>query len=72
MIIKLLMFSVVLVALVMVVLGVKLIFDPKAEFTVHSCAIEDGKLDKDGACFKCQVKDLADCPENENNNLKNQ
>ena len=65
MIIKLLIFSVVLVALVMVVLGIKLIFDPKAEFTVHSCALGDGNLDGDGACFKCQVKDLANCPEKE-------
>ena len=63
MIIKLLIFSVVLVAFVMLILGIKLLFDPKAEFTVHSCALDDGNLDEDGACFKCQVKDLANCPE---------
>ena len=72
MIIKLLIFSVVLVAFVMLILGIKLLFDPKAEFTVHSCALEDGDLDKDGACFKCQVTNLADCPENEKNKLKDQ
>lgn len=64
MFIKLLIISVVLVAIVMLGLGVKLFFDKNAEFSIHSCALEDGSLDKDGACSKCDLKDLADCPEN--------
>lgn len=71
MVVKMLIFSVVIVALVMLVLGIKLLLDPKAEFTVHSCALEDGIPDEDGTCFKCQLKDLANCPEKDNNKLKN-
>jgi hypothetical protein len=63
MFIKLLIISIILVAIIMLALGVKLIFNPNAEFEVHSCALDDGELDKDGACSKCQLKDLADCPE---------
>jgi len=50
----------------MLALGIKLLFDPKAEFTVHSCALDDGNTDKDGACYKCQLKELSDCPEKKN------
>jgi len=60
-----LIISIILVAFVMLALGVKLLFDKNAEFTVHSCALEDDEsLDKDLTCYKCQLKDLADCPEN--------
>jgi hypothetical protein len=55
--------SIVLVAFIMLALGIKLIFNRDAEFIVHSCALEDGKPDKDGACSLCHLKDLADCPE---------
>jgi hypothetical protein len=47
----------------MLALGVKLWFDPNAEFSSHSCALDSGNIDEDGACSKCQLKDLADCPE---------
>ena len=67
MFIKILIISIILVAIIMLALGIKLWFNPDAEFTVHSCALEDGTLDKDGACLKCQIKDLADCPENMDN-----
>lgn len=68
---KLLIASVILVAFVMLALGLKLWFDPGAEFSVHSCAFEDDdKLDKDQACSKCQLKDLADCPENKNDQVR--
>jgi hypothetical protein len=63
MFLKVLIISIVLVAFVMIALGVKLFFDPKAEFTAHSCALEDGNTGTDGTCSKCQLKDLADCPE---------
>ena len=64
---KVIIISLILVAFVVLALGIKLLFDPKAEFTVHSCALDNGDLDKDGACMKCQIKDLADCPEKEKN-----
>jgi hypothetical protein len=47
----------------MLALGVKLWFDPNAEFSSHSCALNSGNIDENGACSKCQLKDLADCPE---------
>jgi len=64
MFIKLFIISIILVAIIMLALGVKLLFNPNAEFTAHSCALEDGGTNQDGACSKCQLKDLADCPEN--------
>ena len=63
MFLKLLIISVVLVAIVMIALGIKLWLNPNAEFTVHSCALEDGNPDEEGICYKCQLKDLSDCPE---------
>lgn len=60
---KVIIISLILVAFVVLALGIKMLFDPKAEFTVHSCALDNGDLDGDGACLKCQIKDLADCPE---------
>ena len=63
MFLKVLIISVVIVAFTMLALGVKMLFNRNAEFTVHSCSLEDGDLDENGACAKCQLKDLADCPE---------
>jgi hypothetical protein len=60
MFIKVLIISVILVAFVMLALGVKLWFDPNAEFTSHSCSIDSGKPNEDGVCSKCQITDLAD------------
>jgi hypothetical protein len=64
MILKVLIISVIIMALVMLGLGVKMLFNRNAEFTVPTCSLKDGELDEDGACAKCQLKDLADCPEN--------
>jgi len=63
MLIKVLVISLILVAFVVLALGIKLWLDPKAEFPLHSCALDSGDLDEDGACAKCQLKDLANCPE---------
>ena len=63
MFVKLLIVSLMLVAFVVLALGVKLWFDPDAEFSSHSCALDNGELDEDGACSKCQLKELANCPE---------
>lgn len=70
--IKLLIASVILVAFVILALGVKLWFDPGAEFSAYSCALEDqDSLDKNEACSKCQLKDLVNCPENKNDQVRN-
>ena len=63
MFIKVLIISVILVAFVVLALGVKLWFDPKAEFSSHSCALESENPDEVGVCSKCQLQDLANCPE---------
>ncbi len=64
MFINTLIISVILVAIVMLALGVKLLFNKDAEFTAHSCALDDGASDKNEACSKCDLKDLVNCPEN--------
>lgn len=63
MILKVLIISVIIVAFAMLALGVKMLFNRNAEFTVHSCSFEGGERDENGACAKCRLKDLADCPE---------
>jgi len=63
MFIKLLILSVILVAFVMLALGVKLLFDPDAEFSSHSCAIDKGSPNGDGGCSKCKIATLTDCAE---------
>jgi len=63
MFVKVLIITIILVAVVVLGFGIKLLLDPNAEFSSHSCALEKGELDESGACGKCQLKDLADCPE---------
>ena len=63
MLIKLLILSVFLVAVIMTALGIKLLFDKNAKFEAHSCALEGSDVDEYGACSKCSLGDLADCPE---------
>jgi len=65
MFINTLIISVILVAIIMLPLGVKLLFNKDAEITAHSCALDDGTSDKNEACSKCELKDLVNCPENE-------
>lgn len=60
MIIKALIITVILVAFMALALGVKLLFDPDAEFSAHSCGINSSKLNKDGAWSMCQLKNLSD------------
>ena len=48
MIVKTLIAAIVMVAIVMLALGVKLLFDKNAEFTSHSCALDNNtELDKE-------------------------
>jgi hypothetical protein len=61
---KILIISILLVAIVMLALGVKLFFNKNAEFEMHSCAFDDNKnIDKELDCSSCQLKEVADCPE---------
>jgi hypothetical protein len=63
MIIKTILISVILVAIVMLALGIKMLFDKNAKFTVHSCSLEHEEIDSDDACYKCQLKNMSDCPD---------
>jgi hypothetical protein len=64
MFLKLLLVSFILVAFVMLALGVKLLFDKKAEFEMHTCAFEDDQsIDEQVDCSSCQIKEIADCAE---------
>jgi hypothetical protein len=63
MLLKVLIISVILVAFIILALGVKIWFDPNAEFTAHSCAFDDNDSNRDDACAMCHMKDLTDCPE---------
>ena len=64
MFIKILILSVVLVAFTILALGVKLLFNREATFTEHACAMEDGELNKVGGCAACEIKELANCSDN--------
>lgn len=72
MFLKLLIISVVLVALVMLGLGVKLLFDKNAKFTAHSCALDSESLNQDGICPKCAPGNYVDSHKKEIGNNPNQ
>lgn len=53
----------ILVAIVILALGIKMLFDKHAKFEVHSCNLDsDNPTD---TCYKCQTvdPDQADCTE---------
>lgn len=59
---KVLLITIVLVALIMLALSVKLFLKGKAEFTEHACAAEDDDLNNvGGKCAACEIKGLVDC-----------
>ena len=67
MLIKALIISVILVAIVVLALGIKLWINPSAKYSGHKCALKNNKLDRDGACYKCHETDLSKCPEIDSN-----
>ena len=70
MLVKTLIISVILVAIIMLALGIKLLFNKNAEFRVHSCALKESTPDEEGVCPRCELKDLSDCPETIGNQNK--
>jgi len=66
MIVKTLIVTVILVAIVMLALGVKMLFDKNAKFEVHSCGLD--KDNGDGACYKCQTEAIENFPEQDRPN----
>jgi hypothetical protein len=71
MLVKTFIIAIILVAIIMLALGIKLLFNKNAEFRVHSCALSEGTPDDEGVCPKCELKDLSDCPETIGNESKN-
>lgn len=67
---KLLILSVILVAFTMLALGVKMLFDKNASFTGHACGLKNEKLDNTGACASCGIKEIANCPETKDVQIK--
>ena len=61
MIIKTLIVTVILVAIVMLALGIKMLFDKNAKFEVHSCGYDSDNAD--GNCYKCHTTDPENCTE---------
>ncbi len=62
MIIKTLIVTVILVAIVMLTLGIKMLFDKNAKFEVYSCSFDSD--DAKGTSHKCQIIDSEECPDN--------
>ena len=58
MFLNLFILSVILVAFLMLAIGMKALFDPKAEFTVHSCHLGDPGQDNQQSCSHCEVKEI--------------
>jgi len=63
MIIKTILVSLILVAIVILALGIKMLFDKNARFEVHSCNLDSENPNP--TCYKCQTvdPDPADCAE---------
>jgi hypothetical protein len=65
MILKTLIVTIILVTFVILALGIKMLFDRNAKFTVHSCSLENGEINNEGTCYQCQQRDpdSVHCPE---------
>ena len=61
MILKTVLVSIILVAIVILALGIKMLFDKNAKFKVHSCNLDGDN--PNGTCYKCQVVEPEECPE---------
>ncbi|RIJ49741.1 hypothetical protein D1614_03095 [Maribellus luteus] len=62
---KILIVTIILVAIMTLALGVKLLFNKDASFTGHACSFDESKLDQDGSCAGCGIQDITNCPEKE-------
>ena len=60
---KILILTFILVAIMMLALGVKLLFDKNATFTHHSCGLNNGESEDKTGCASCGIQELANCDE---------
>jgi hypothetical protein len=63
MFINILIFSVILVGIAMLIMGIRMFFHEKPDFPAHSCSLEGGDLDVNGNCAKCGVPEPETCME---------
>ena len=66
MFIKVLIISIILITFVMVALGIKMLFNPKAQFPSHSCDLEKEEKSTEEDCSQCELKEIANCSESRN------
>ncbi|MEF8811752.1 MAG: hypothetical protein V5A47_12570 [Bacteroidales bacterium] len=64
MIIKVLIVSAILVAFIMLPYLIHLLFEKDSEFSLHECPFDEDWKKKAKGCSSCQLKELVDCPEN--------
>ncbi|MFV0267013.1 MAG: hypothetical protein ACK5HT_07750 [Draconibacterium sp.] len=62
---KILIVTIILVAIMTLALGVKLLFNKDASFTGHACSFDESNLDQDGSCAGCGIQNITNCPEKE-------
>lgn len=58
MFLNLFILSVILVAFLMLAIGMKALFDPKAEFSAPSCHLAEPGSEAQEACSHCEVKEI--------------
>lgn len=63
MIVKTLIVTVILVAIVMLALGIKMLFDKNAKFEVRSCSFDNHNEEE--TCNTCPLNDPDKCVESE-------
>lgn len=64
MILKVLIVSAFLIAFIMLPFVLHRLFDRKSEFILHKCPFDEDWEKRATECSSCQLKELADCPEN--------
>ncbi len=60
MIVKTLIVSVMLIAIVMLALGIKMLFDKNAKFEVHSCSFNSEEDREQGTCSSQKINEKND------------
>jgi hypothetical protein len=63
MFLNILIFSVILVAIAMLIMGIRIFFSEKPDFPAHSCSLEGGDLDVNGNCTRCGYSEPESCAE---------
>lgn len=60
---KLLIITIVLIALILLLLGLKLLIQPKRPYSLKSCGHQFNQNNKNDSCPTCGIKATEVCPE---------